>query len=104
MAAYISKPIFSEEKNYRLRFCRTFGQYGHCKFTNCAYTHRQDERSTKVESLTKEVGELKETLKTLLKTYDGLKLLVVKYENESEYRDKRTMKEINDLNETIQDL
>ena len=86
------------------RFCRTFGQYGHCKFTNCAYTHRQDQRRTKVESLTKEVGELRDSLKTLLKTYDGLKLLVVKYENKSEYRDKRTIKEINDLKETIKDL
>jgi hypothetical protein len=28
----------------------------------------------------------------------------VKYENESEYRDKRTIKEINDLKETIKDL
>ena len=43
-------------------------------------------------------------MRTLVKTYDGLKLLVVKYENESEYRDKRTLKEISDLKETIKDL
>ena len=63
------------------RFCQTFEQYGQYKFTNGAFTHRQDERSSKVESLSKEVGMLKDTIKTLVKKYDGLKLLVVKYEN-----------------------
>ena len=47
---------------------------------------------------------LKDTIKTLVKTYDGLKLLVVKYENQAEYRDKRTLKEMNYLKETMEDL
>ena len=45
------------------RLCKYFSKYGHCKFgEGCAFSHTLDNKNIKIESLEKEVTELKEAM------------------------------------------
>ena len=46
--------------------CKSFDAYGKCKFTDCAYLHVKDGEHSKVESLEKDVKELKEEVLKLI--------------------------------------
>ena len=54
------------------KICRTFSQHEKCKFTKCAYFHKPDENTFKIDTLKLEVSELKKTVEELFKRNNEL--------------------------------
>ena len=83
-----------------------FEKFRHCRFNDCAYSHKKDRDVTRIDELEREALEMKEKYKLICVLCEGLQLQVgeIQIKNYFEERESRRNMEVSQLNESLANM